>query len=97
MLEMRTFQRVSVVGVLSALSGRTHDTELTGDALLVSYEIAGGLQLAVSERQTLLETESAAARLGAELRLLRREIVLMQQTRSVPVPLQALRIVPSAS
>ncbi len=83
--------------VLSALSGRPHESELGGDAIVVSYEIAGGLQLPVAERQDLLAAETAAARLRAELRLLRREIVLMRRTRSIPVALQALRIVPSAS
>ena len=43
------------------------------------------MRLPNNERQGLLEAATAAERLRAALRLLRREIVLLGRTRSVPV------------
>lgn len=83
--------------VLAALSGRAHDGDLTGDAMRLSYEIAARLQLTVDDRQELLAAPTAAARLGGCLRLMRREIILLRQTRTVPIASQALRIAPSSS
>ena len=76
-----------------ALPGRTGRTgrartaggHLRRDPITLSYQLAGRMRLANSERQGLLEAATAAERLRTALRLLRREIVLMTRTRTVPV------------
>ncbi len=85
------------IRTLDAVSGRSSDVELPEDALRLSYEIAARLQLTSADRQGLLAAQDAADRLADGLRLLRREITLLQRTRTVPVAPQALRIVPSPS
>ncbi len=81
--------------VLSDVSDRDRDVELVGDAVRLSYEVAARVQLPVSQRQKLLAMPTAADRLLACLIVMRREITLIEQTRSIPVALQALRIVPA--
>jgi Lon protease-like protein len=81
--------------VLSDVSDRDRDVELVGDPVRLSYEVAARVQLPVSQRQKLLAMPTAADRLLACLIVMRREITLIEQTRSVPVALQALRIVPA--
>ena len=83
--------------VLSALSSRERDTDLAEDPLRLSYEIAARVQLPVGQRQRLLAMSSAAERLAACLVMMRREIALIQSTRSVPVAMQALRIRPGSN
>jgi hypothetical protein len=83
--------------ILAELSSRDRDTELADDPLRLSYEIAARVQLPVSQRQRLLAMPTAAARLAACLVLMRREITLIQQTHSIPVAMQALRIVPGSN
>ena len=85
------------IRTLNAISGRRSAGELAADALRLSYEIAGRLQLTCADRQDLLAVPTAAERLCAGLRLLRREITLLQSTRTVPVAPQALRLIPSPS
>jgi uncharacterized protein len=55
------------------------------DAIALSYQVANPIRLASGERQQLLEAETAAARLLAALHLLRRELILLPRTRSIPV------------
>ncbi len=81
--------------VLSDVSDRDRDAELVGDPVRLSYEVAARVQLPVSQRQKLLAMPTAADRLLACLIVMRREITLIEQTRSIPVALQALRIVPA--
>jgi uncharacterized protein len=81
--------------VLSDVSDRDRDVELVGDPVRLSYEVAARVQLPVSQRQKLLAMPTAADRLLACLVVMRREITLIEQTRSIPVALQALRIVPA--
>ena len=83
--------------VLAELSSRDRDTELADDPLRLSYEIAARVQLPVAQRQRLLAMSSAAERLAACLVLMRREITLIEQTHSIPVAMQALRIVPGSN
>lgn len=82
---------------LTGLSGRTSPSDFPDDPLQLSYEIAGRLQLTSSDRQDLLVAATAADRLRACLQLMRREITLLQQTKTVPIAPQALRIVPSSN
>ena len=71
---------------LAQLAGRElPDVTFAADPLALSYQLAGRMRLPNNERQGLLEAATAAERLRATLRLLRREIVLMTRTRSVPV------------
>ncbi|HEY2985694.1 MAG TPA: LON peptidase substrate-binding domain-containing protein [Jatrophihabitantaceae bacterium] len=81
--------------VLSDVSDRDRDVELVGDPVRLSYEVAARVQLPVSQRQKLLAMPTAADRLLACLIVMRREITLIEQTRSIPVALQAPRIVPA--
>jgi Lon protease-like protein len=85
------------IRTLDAVSGRSSDVDLAHDAVALSYQIAGRLQLTAGDRQNLLAASTAAERLADGLQLMRREITLLQRTRTVPVAPQALRIVPSSS
>ena len=80
--------------VLAGVSARERDVELVGDPLRLSYEVAARVQLPVGQRQKLLAMSTVADRLAACLVVMRREITLIEQTRSVPVATQALRIAP---
>ena len=59
--------------VLGLRGGWVREARLPSDPVLLSYFIAGTLQVELSEKQALLEELSASRRLGAELDLLRRE------------------------
>ncbi len=83
--------------VLAALSSRERDTELADDPVRLSYEIAARVQLPLVQRQRLLAMSNAAERLTASLVVMRREIALIESTRSVPVAMQALRIRPGSN
>ena len=65
---------------------------LAADPLRLSYQVAAQLRLPNSERQQLLEATTAADRLGYGLHLLRREIALITQTRSIPVSPRVLQV-----
>jgi Lon protease-like protein len=54
------------------------DVELPDEPELLSYLVAAALQIAVSERQRLLEIDSADGRLRVCQRILRRERVLLE-------------------
>jgi Lon protease-like protein len=66
-------------------TGQRYDEELPRDPSLLSYQIAGRLPLPMPDRQRMLERATAAERLGLAAALLRRELRLLQATRSVPV------------
>jgi Lon protease-like protein len=71
---------------LAEVAGRPlPEVTYADDPLILSYQLAARMRLANSERQGLLEAGTAAERLRMALRLLRREIVLMTRTKSVPV------------
>jgi uncharacterized protein len=53
------------------------EIELPDEPELMSYLVAAALQVSIPERQTLLELDSARARLDACAKLLRREMVLL--------------------
>jgi Lon protease-like protein len=59
-----------------------HDVEQVGlpdDPVAASYLVAGALQVDLRDKQHLLAITSAAERLRAEFRLLRRELVLLER------------------
>jgi len=76
-----------------AISGTDGDDGIAGDALRLSYEIAVRLALSTKDRQALLVAETATDRLRTELALMRHEMTLMRETRSIPMPFSALHIV----
>ncbi len=79
--------------LLSRLLERDDDLEpLPTDPVRLSYALALRLQLSVADRQRLLAAPDAAGRIRMAMALLRRETVLLQRTRSVPVPLQTLAL-----
>jgi len=79
--------------MLAQMSGReAPDDDLSSDPLRLSYQIAARLRLSSAERQSLLEAETAAARLYASIAALRRESVLISRTRTVPATPSALRV-----
>jgi uncharacterized protein len=78
--------------LLTRLAGRTTGAELPDDANQLSYQLAARLPLPPTERQLLLGDETTAARLTRMVRLLRRELALLQQTRSIAVSPAVLRM-----
>jgi len=60
------------------------DRELPTDPLLLSYLVAAAMVLDLRDKQQLLEAPDAAARLRAELALLRRERQLLTHLPSLP-------------
>jgi Lon protease-like protein len=84
--------------VIRALAGETLDvTTIDADPVPASYQLAGLIQLTREDRQGLLAAPTAAHRLHAELVLMRREITLLQQTRTAPIDPRALWINPAAN
>ena len=79
--------------ILTRLAGRPTGTELPADANQLSYQIAARLPLPPHERQELLSDATTAERLVRLARLMRREIALLQGTRSIAVSPGVLRVV----
>jgi hypothetical protein len=78
--------------LLLRLAGRSTGSELPDDANQLSYQVAARLPLAPLERQQLLADDTTATRLQRVARLLRREIALLQRTRSIAVSPAVLRL-----
>ena len=84
--------------VLAALSGREpEEDDLAADPLRLSYQLAARLRLQNADRQRLLEAETAALRLFAAMKLLRRETTMLLRTRTVPVSPHVLRVSPTVN
>jgi Lon protease-like protein len=70
------------------LSARERETlrlpELPDDPVVMSYLVAAAMILEVREKQELLAAEDATLRLAHEIRLLRRETLLLTHTRTLP-------------
>lgn len=79
--------------MLVRLAGRGTGPELPGDANQLSYHVAARLPLPPVDRQELLADETTALRLDRVARLLRREIALLQRTRSIAVSPAVLRMI----
>ena len=72
---------------LAAASGETAEApQLPDDVRTLSYLVAATLRVDLEDRQALLAEPDAAARLRAELALLRREARLMRSLSAVPAP-----------
>ena len=70
----------------SAGAGQVQLPGLPDDPLVLSHLVAATMALDLDERQGLLAEPDGRARLRAELRLLRREAVLLEALRAVPSP-----------
>jgi len=68
--------------------------QLPEDPTVLSNLIAATAALTTADRQHLLAAPDTASRLRAELTLLHREIVLLDQVRAVPVPISELPVKP---
>jgi Lon protease-like protein len=78
--------------LLTALTGREAVEPLPRDANLLSYYVAGQIPLDVRDRQALLAEPTAADRLRRAIGLLRREIRLLQSTRTIAMAPSVLRL-----
>jgi uncharacterized protein len=83
--------------VMGTLSDTTPDVALTADPVRLSYQLAELVRLSLDDRQNLLAAPTAGHRLRAELALMRRELTLLQSTRTTPVEPRALWITPAAN
>jgi hypothetical protein len=68
---------------------------LPDDPMAASYAVAGVLQIELTRKQQLLQLPDAAARLHAELDLLRREARLLSDGAMPPVATGDLRYHPN--
>ena len=71
--------------------------QLPTDPAELSCVVASTAVLTLEDRQSLLEAPSAAARLRAELRLLKRETTMVRRLRALPVPIGELQVTQSLS
>jgi uncharacterized protein len=77
---------------LVRLAGRGTGSELPRDASMLAYQLAARLPLPPAEKQALLCDATTSERLVRLARLLRREIALLQWTRSIAVSPAILRM-----
>lgn len=82
---------------LVRLAGRATGDELPTDANQLSYHIGARLPLPPADRQTLLDDATTAQRLRRLIRLLGRELALLERTRSIAVSPTVLRLTPGAN
>ena len=71
----------------AAGAGQAELPDLPGDPLVLSHLVAATALLDLDERQALLAAPDGAARLRADLRMLRREVVIVRRLRAVPSPM----------
>jgi uncharacterized protein len=78
--------------MLLRLAGRATGGELPDDANQLSYQIGARLPLPPDERQAILVDATTSERLARLSRLLRREIALLQRTRTIAVSPAVVRL-----
>jgi uncharacterized protein len=78
--------------LLLELTGREREEPLPRDANLLSYYVAAHAPLTPNDRQTLLAEPTAADRLRRAIVLLRREIRMLESTRSIAIAPSVLRL-----
>jgi uncharacterized protein len=88
---------VSAAGALRTGGAAGMTAELPADPSALSYLVASTAVLSLEDRQALLETDSAAERLRAELRMLKRETTMVRRLRALPVPVAELQVTQSLS
>jgi hypothetical protein len=79
--------------MLVRLAGRGTGPDLPQDPNHLSYQVAARLPLQPCDRQELLADDTTAERLDRLARLLRREIALLQRTRSIAVSPAVVRMI----
>jgi Lon protease-like protein len=82
---------ITFARLITALTG-TETEEPPQDPAMLSYHVAGQLPLVPGDRQALLAAPTAADRLRMGIGLLRREIRLVQSTRSIAMAPSVLRM-----
>jgi Lon protease-like protein len=87
----------ATAGLRVAEAERPELPELPTDPSALSYLVASSAVLTLEDRQALLEAGTAAARLRAELRLLKRETTMVRRLRALPVPIAELQVTQSLS
>lgn len=83
--------------LLGGLTGRARTDDLPDDPNLLSYHLAGQLPLDSADRQALLMQPTAADRLRLAIALLRREVRLVETTRTIPIASSVLQLVPHSN
>lgn len=83
--------------LLESLTGRPRDDDLPTDPTMLSYHVAAHLPLPQTDRQSLLEEPTSCDRLRREICLLRREISLLQSTRSIAISPAVLQLAAHAN
>jgi Lon protease-like protein len=79
--------------LIAALTGDRDEDPMPDDAWRLSYRLAARLPLPIIDRQALLELPATANRLVRLAALLRRELALLQRTRTVAVRPSVLTLV----
>jgi Lon protease-like protein len=88
---------VAAAGALGQGGAGEIIAELPADPSSLSHLVASTAVLSLDDRQALLETNSAAERLRAELRMLKRETTMVRRLRALPVPVAELQVTQSLS
>jgi hypothetical protein len=79
------------VAAVAAIGGaEVAAIDLPDEPDVLSYLVAATALLTIDDKQALLEQDSTHDRLRAEIRLLRRETVLVRELRVVPAPMSEL-------
>jgi len=91
------FEQYVIAAAALGSSTEPDAPELPDDPSVLSYLVAGNAVLTLEDRQALLEASTAAARLRAELRLLKRETTMLRRLRALPVPIAELQVTQSLS
>jgi len=87
----------AAAGLRTGDEARELTQELPRDPAALSYLVASSAILTLEDKQALLEAGTAAARLRAELRLLKRETTMVRRLRALPVPIAELQVTQSLS
>jgi hypothetical protein len=77
---------------ITALTGQVSELTPLRDPTMLSYQVAANVPLATADRQALLAAPTTAERLHLAVRLLGREIRLLQSTRSIAMAPSVLRL-----
>jgi NAD-specific glutamate dehydrogenase len=83
---------VAAVSALGAAGDEAEVAELlleATDPTALSWLVAAAAQLTTEDRQALLAESATRRRLAIEARVLRRELILLQTLRAIPVPLRS--------
>jgi Lon protease-like protein len=83
---------VAELSALGAVGDEAEVAELLQEAqdpTALSWLVAAAAQLTTEDRQALLAESATRRRLAIEARVLRRELILLQTLRAVPVPLHS--------